>query len=343
MSARFDRSDGRLAPPVRGSETKKLSVVLKRPEADDEERSRGLQSVGNLLVEHKPELAVSRYRYRQLERIHRIRANLERQGERLGFTARPFVLCGLPMRRPSRGQLLFERRNGKFKLQLLGHPDCGLPFGQDRLILIFLATLAVRQQSQTLRFRSGAEMLEMCGMQKGGKEYRRLVAGIERIFGSTIFFGSERTADGAKLFSRARFYFVRETHIWFDRDSSRDHPTGNRQNVVVLSDEFFREIVEHPIPTDLEAVRLLAASPGALDLYLWITYRTFTAKNRQSIPLFGPNGLQAQLGCSEYSRPRRFRAMLMQWIAAIMPVCPKFRRMVQVSREFLELRGEQCP
>lgn len=337
MSARFDRSDGRLAPPVRGSETKKLSVVLKRPEADDEERSRGLQPVGNLLAEHKPELAVSRYRSRQLERIDRIRADLERCGDRLGFTSRPFVLCGLPMRRPPRGQLLFERRNGKLKLQLVGHPEFGLPFGQGRLILIFLATLAVRQQSQTLRFRSGSEMLEMFGMQKGGKEYRRLVAGIERIFGSTIFFGSERTAEGAKLFSRARFHFVRETHIWFDRDPSRAHPAGNRENVIVLSDEFFREITEHPIPTDLDAVRVLAASPGALDLYLWITYRSFTAKTRQSIPPFGPHGLQGQLGCTEYSRPRRFRAMLVQWLETVAMICPNVRKRVGMTSGYLQL------
>lgn len=300
----------------------------------------GFQRIGDLVRGETPELLMSRYRQRQLERIDLIRAEPERRGDRLGFTSRPFVLCGLPLRRPPWSQLLYERRNGKFTLQLLGHPDFGLPFGHDRLILIFLATLAVRQQSQTLRFRSGVEMLEMFGMQKGGKEYRRLVAGIERIFGSTIFFGSERTAEGARLFSRARFHFVRETHIWFGRDSSRAHPARNRENVIVLSDEFFREIIEHPIPTDLEVVRLLAASPGALDLYLWITYRSFTAKTRQSIPLFGPQGLQAQLGCTEYSRPRRFRAMLTQWLMAIGPACPKLRRMVQVSGESLELNAD---
>lgn len=264
------------------------------------ECANGFRKAGDLVRCETPELLISKYRQRQLERIDLIRADPERRGARLGFTSRPFVVCGLSMRRPPRGQLLFERRNGKFKLQLLGHPEFGLPFGQDRLIRIFLATLAVRQQSQTLRFRFGAEMLEMFGMQKGGKEYRRLVGGIERIFGSTIFFGSERTAEGTKLFSRARFHFVCETHIWFDRDPSRAHPAGNRENVIVLSDEFFRELIEHPILSDLEVVRLLAASPGVLDLYLWINYRTFNVKSRQSIPIFGPQGLQAQLGCTEY-------------------------------------------
>ncbi len=174
-------------------------------------------------------------------------------------------------------------------------------------------------------------------MQKGGKEYRRLVAGIERIFGSTIFFGSEALHSGATLFSRARFHFVSETHIWFARDSSRSHLAGNRENVIVLSDEFFREIIEHPIPTDLEVVRLLAASPGALDLYLWITYRSFTAKTPQSIPLFGPQGLHAQLGCTEYSRPRRFRAMLVQWLETVAMICPNVRKRVGMTSGYLQL------
>lgn len=159
--------------------------------------------------------------------------------------------------------------------------------------------------------------------------------------GSTMFFGGERTADGSKLFSSARFHFVRETQIWFHCERSKTRPATNRENIIVLSDEFFREIAEHTIPTDLEVVRLLASTQGALDLCLWVTYRSFTAKTPQSIPLFGPHGLQGQLGCTEYSRPRRFRAMLMQWIAAIMSVCSKFRRMMQVSGQFLELHGDE--
>src|SRR3954470_17410849 len=49
----------------------------------------------------------------------------------------------------------------------------------------YLATLAVQQKSPTVRFRSGAEMLETFGLQKGGKEYRRLVSAFEQIFGAT--------------------------------------------------------------------------------------------------------------------------------------------------------------
>jgi hypothetical protein len=303
----------------------------------------GFQRAGDLVRGEAPELLISKYRQRQLERIELIRAEPDRRGERLGFSSRPFVLCGLPLRRPPKSQLMYERRNGKFTLQLVGHPEFGLPFGQDRLIPIFLATLAVRQRKPVLRFKSGAEMLEMFGMQRGGKEYRRLVAGIERIFGTTVYFRTEHAGSDATLISQARFHFVSETHIWFDRSSTDGPSLSHRENIIALSHEFFEEVTAHPIPSDLEVIRLLAASPGALDFYLWLSYRTFTAKGSQTIPLFGPHGLQAQLGCIEYSRPRRFRAMLMQWMAAIAHACPKFRRSVQVSGQFLELRGEECP
>jgi hypothetical protein len=49
--------------------------------------------------------------------------------------------------------------------------DCR--WGQDRLVPIFLATLAIKQQSRVIRFRSAAQMLDAFGMQQGGTQYRR--------------------------------------------------------------------------------------------------------------------------------------------------------------------------
>src|SRR5437899_1365517 len=115
------------------------------------------------------------------------------------------------------------------------------PYGQDRIVPIFLATLAVRQKSQTIRFKTAAEMLETFGMHKGGKEYRRLVAAFERIFGATIFFGTEKLTSTAKVVQRSRFNFLREARIWYhprDEDAIPDEFA----NVIVLSDEFYQEI-----------------------------------------------------------------------------------------------------
>lgn len=77
--------------------------------------------------------------------------------------------------------------------------------------------------------------------------------------------------------------------------------------MIVLSDEFYREIAAHPIPADLEAVKVLAGAPAALDLFMWLSYRCFLEKDKEIIPLFGAYGLADQLGSIEYARPRRFR------------------------------------
>jgi len=185
--------------------------------------------------------------------------------------------------------------------------------------------MAIRQQSRIVRFESAAGLLDTFGFSKGGKEYRRLVSAFERIFEATIFFGTESNRSAAKVIHRSRFNFLSEAQIWYNRDPEQAPLSEEFANVVVLSDEFYREITDHPIPADLEAVKVLACAPAVLDLFVWLTYCCFSAKGPERIPLFGSFGLAQQLGCVEYSRPRRFRAMLEQWLASIRrlwPDCP---------------------
>ena len=62
-----------------------------------------------------------------------VRLKRQEANQNLGFASPPFVLCGLPIKKPAAGQLLYKRRNGQFLLQVTGHPAYGLPWGQDRL------------------------------------------------------------------------------------------------------------------------------------------------------------------------------------------------------------------
>ncbi len=284
-----------------------------------------MESAGAGLKRMLPELVVSKQKLRQAEGSCIVRLKREAGKQNVGFSSRPFVLCGLPVRQPPKDQMLYERRNGNFVLQVTGHPNYGLPYGQDRVVPIYLATLAVRQQSQTIRFRTAAEMLETFGMHKGGKEYRRLVAAFERIFGATIFFGTDTLSGTARVVQRSRFSFFNQAQIWYSRDPEQYPVSDQFENVIVLSDEFYREIVAHPIPADMEAVKVLASAPAVLDLFMWLSYRCFMAKGKETIPLFGPRGLANQIGSVEYARPRKFREKLDQWLESIRvlwPECP---------------------
>jgi len=284
-----------------------------------------MEDAGSILRRVHGDLVVSKQQLEKVKGIELVRLNREQTSQTLCFNSRPFVLCGLPVRRLPPDQLLYERRNGRFVLQLTGHPEFGVPFGQDRIVPIFLATLAVQQTSQVIRFRSASEMLEMFGMHKGGKEYRRLIGALERIFGATMFFGTDTAKPGAKVVHRSRFNFLREATIWYNRDENQPPLFEAFENVIVLSDEFYQEIVEHPIPTDLDAVRVLSSAPATLDLFMWLSFRCFSAKGEEYVPIFGPRGLAAQLGNVEYARPRRFREKLELWLRAIhgmWPECP---------------------
>jgi hypothetical protein len=62
-----------------------------------------------------------------MESVLLVREQRKQRKQALAFNARPFVLCGLPLRRPPSDQLTHTRRNGKFFLQVIGHPQFGLP------------------------------------------------------------------------------------------------------------------------------------------------------------------------------------------------------------------------
>jgi Plasmid encoded RepA protein len=93
----------------------------------------------------------------------------------------------------------------------------------------------------------------------------------------------------------ARFAFLREAQIWYDRGNGRNVPWQHFENIIVLSEEFYREVLTHPIPTDREAVKVLSGAPAVLDLFMWLCYRCFVSKGEESIPLFGKYGVLRQI------------------------------------------------
>ena len=70
--------------------------------------------------------------------------------------------------------------------------------------------MAIRQRSPRVTFDSAAAMLDVFGLQQGGSQYRRLVNSFERIFGATIFFGTDCQRIPAKVVHRSRFNFMKK-------------------------------------------------------------------------------------------------------------------------------------
>ena len=52
---------------------------------------------------------------------------------------------------------------------------------------------------------------------------------------------------------------------------------------IYLGEAFFNEIIRHPVPLNMNTLTALKRSPLGLDLYLWLTYRTFTLRAPQRL------------------------------------------------------------
>ena len=66
------------------------------------------------------------------------------------------------------------------------------------------------------------------------------------------------------------------TELWWSERKPDDRSLW--ESKVELGEKFFQEIIAHPIPLDLHTLKALKRSPLGLDLYCWLTYRTFALK-----------------------------------------------------------------
>ena len=271
------------------------------------------------------EFKVTKRVLRKATAIELVRTARNQGQQELGYQARPFVLCGLPVKRPPEDLLKFSRRNGRFTLSIVADPEWGLPWGQDRLTLLWCFTEAVRRQSPVIRFRAAADILRTFGLPQTGQSYRRLTRSFERLFGATIYFGIEdETRDrAARMVDRVRLHFIRRLRLWYGGDVRQASlPGGEFENAIELSAELYEELSAHPIPVDMGVVRALKDSSGCLDLYVFLVWRCFVTRSRSRIPL---HSLAEQLGSVKYSSHRAFKQQIKRWLGivkAIWPECP---------------------
>ncbi len=155
-------------------------------------------------------------------------------------------------------------------------------------------------------------MLDFFRMPKDGRYYRRIAEGFQRIFASTIFFGMDEHPHSSRLIDWARFHFFDQLHVWFTDDD------GDHSNTITLSEAFYSEIDRHRVPMEREVVIALANSPGVLDFYVWIAWKSWVVKAGEvSVPLFSAGGLRDQLGCQIHPEDRFLRRKINQWLRVI--------------------------
>ena len=224
-----------------------------------------------------------------------------REAGSLGFMARAMVQATLPHRKVDGNE--FTRRNGNFTLSLLSHSSIGLPYGSvPRLLLAWVTTEAVKTKSRELELGDSmsAFMAEL-GMSRQGSNIASLKNQTRRLFSATVMAFYEDDKQIADMGYRLADRSV----LWWDNKTLEQ--AGLWKSTVTLSEHFFNEIIDRPVPIDMRAVRALKQSPMALDIYTWLTYRVSYLRHPTVIPW---SSLALQFG-SNYAELRNFKTSFM--------------------------------
>lgn len=237
---------------------------------------------------------------------------------RLGFMCRAMVQASLPSRKTPGSE--FTRQNGHFTLTMLAPSAIGLPYGTvPRLLLTWLATEAVktRERELVLGDTLSSFMRELGMTPTGGRwgSIPRLKDQSRRLFAATIT-GFYEDEDRTAMLSQQ---IADHANLWWDNGSPDQ--AGLWKSTVKLSESFFNEVVNNPVPVDLRAVKVLQRSPLALDIYAWLTYRLSYLKSPTVIPWAL---LEMQFGAN-YKLTRQFKASFIEHLASVLVVYPTAR------------------
>ena len=191
--------------------------------------------------------------------------------------ARLMMLCSLPRTNPG-NRLRYKRVNGPYTLIMTAVGQTGLPFGNlSRLLLAWVCTEAVRTQSRELflgpslsGFMRKLGMAPIGGGNRGART--RLRNQMKRLFNAHIQLAYEDKQVSASVNSPV----ASRTGFWWNERTSGGQ--GLWDSKIELGEKFFQEIIRHPVPLDMNILKALKRSSLGIDLYLWLTYRTFTLK-----------------------------------------------------------------
>ena len=192
----------------------------------------------------------------------------------MGFMARLMALCSLPRTNPG-NRLQYKRVNGPFRLYMTASGGNKLPFGNlPRLILAWVCSEAVRTQSRELVLgKSLSGFMRLLGVySSSGEKHTRLRNQMKRLFGCTVSMIYENERGEARVSSLV----ADRTVFWWSE--GKPDQSSLWESKIRLGEDFFNEIVNHPVPLNLNTLKVLKRSPLGLDLYLWLVYRTFTLR-----------------------------------------------------------------
>ncbi|MBV8522633.1 MAG: pirin [Acetobacteraceae bacterium] len=244
---------------------------------------------------------------------------MSEEDERIGFSYSGFALTSLP-HKPVHEQS-WKREGHNLILWLQSGLDgsgkpLGVPYGSyARFILLFLQSQAVKTRSREIELgRSMRSWLGTMGLSIGGMTYRMVNEQARRISGCTLHFFAEH--GNRELMRRGGFVdgAITMTDVLSDQPSLW-------QERVLLNEEFYKALIEHPVPVSETALKAIGPRSLVIDVYIWLSYRLHALK--RSTEVSWP-ALCDQFGAG-FGRQRDFRKHFLEALELALAAYPDAR------------------
>jgi hypothetical protein len=260
--------------------------------------------------------AATKHERQLIEAAYRV---LSEDAEKMGFTYSGFALTSLPHK--PQAELVWRREGHNLTLLIesgrhRSGKALGLPYGSyARFILLFLQTEAIRTGSREIELgRSMRVWLGSMGLSIGGTTYRLVNEQAARISGCRLTFYADR--DRRELMRHGGF-----VDGAISMYGSADDQPSLWQERVVLNEEFYRALREHPVPVSEAALRAIGPRSMVIDIYIWLAYRLHAL--RKDVEVSWP-AVYGQFG-QGYGRLRDFRRDFIQALELAIAAYPEAR------------------
>lgn len=202
-------------------------------------------------------------------------------GDDMAFTHAVLCQVGLPRSRVKGQEFLRQSGLAWVNVQA-GMLDEGrgpvlqpIPYGPiPRLALAWVSTYAKRNNTREVHIGStAAEFLRLMGLDSQGSSYASLRKQMHALAACRLQLGLKgRTFNGQP---------VEQFDAWVSDGDSQKKALW--PGVMVLTEGYFKEVIEHGVPLDSRALHALRGSSLALDIYTWLAHRLHRIEGRPVI------------------------------------------------------------
>jgi len=295
-----------------------------------------MANVHQLIIHHGVEearrQAVTKHERLLVEAAYQV---LSEDAEKMGFTYSGFALTSLPHK--PQNQLVWRREGHNLVLLLESGRDSrgvavGIPYGSyARFILLFLQSEAVKTRSREIELgRSMRVWLGQMGLSIGGTTYRLVAEQARRISGCRLQFFTER--GGQEMMRHGGFVDGSISMVGVSDDQ-----TALWQDRVLLNEEFYQALRDHPVPVSESALSAIGPRSMVIDVYIWLAYRLHSLKRDVDV---GWPALYSQFG-SGFKLIRKFRMHFVECLELALAAYPEAR--VSIDEHGITLHPSRPP